>query len=230
MGKKLYKIKAYNNDVDIIVDSGDYNYLSKYNWSVHGGYAQSKIDGRTVYMARFIMDCPKGLTVDHKNHNTLDNRRSNLRVCSYSENNYNKRCGNKNKFSKYKGVRRSFLPNKWKSEISFNGISIYIGDFYTEDYAAIKYNEQASLLQKEFAYLNEVPYDLDTIIKNERIAEKEYFKKNGKYSKYRYVSFNKGRGKWFGQKWINKKILKTSFYDTELEAYQAVLELIALHN
>lgn len=42
------------------------------------------------YLHRLIMECPKELTVDHINHNTLDNRRCNLRICTQFQNNQNK--------------------------------------------------------------------------------------------------------------------------------------------
>lgn len=42
--------------------------------------------GKKIYLHRFLMDSPEGLIVDHINHQTLDNRRENLRVVTHSEN------------------------------------------------------------------------------------------------------------------------------------------------
>lgn len=219
-------IKSYNTNEDIIVDEEDYSSLSTHNWSINPkGYAWSKINGKTTYMARLIMNCPKRMTVDHKNHNTLDNRKDNLRICTYSQNNYNRRCGNKNSKSIYKGVRKSFLDGKWQAEaISENNI-IYVGSFYTEEYAAYMYNIRVSEIQKEYAYLNQLNLSETELIKKEKEAEKKYFRKINKLSKYRYVSYDKRYG-WFGQKWINKKIIRTDYYNTEEEAHDEILKII----
>ena len=46
----------------------------------------AKIDGKTVWLHRFILDAPRGTDVDHRNHNTLDNTRQNIVVGSHADN------------------------------------------------------------------------------------------------------------------------------------------------
>lgn len=72
-----------------LVDDGDFEYLSQWKWHIHStGYAIRSVDGghRKILMHRFIMDTPEGLETDHMNHDRLDNRRSNLKVCTKQEN------------------------------------------------------------------------------------------------------------------------------------------------
>ena len=88
----MKKIKLNKGQVALIDDS-DYEKVSKYKWyacwnSQHRfliPQACIKIDGkfRSVPLARFIMDASKDVCVDHANHDTLDNRRSNLRIATY---------------------------------------------------------------------------------------------------------------------------------------------------
>lgn len=65
-----------------IVDAEDYDWLSQYKWcavkSRETFYAQRWSNGTTVSIHREIMCAPKGVICDHKNHNGLDNRKSNL--------------------------------------------------------------------------------------------------------------------------------------------------------
>lgn len=223
----MFSIKSYNTNQDILVDGEDYSSLSTYNWSINPkGYAWSKIDGKTTYMARLIMNCDKGLTVDHINHNTLDNRKENLRICTYSQNNYNRRIGRINSASKYKGVRKSDINGKWQTEIINNEGNIFIGAFYTEDYSALMYNKNVLDVQGEYGYFNILDLSEEDIINNEKIAEQKHFEKINKYSKYRYVSFNKTNNMWFGQKFINGKNIRTSHYNNEEDARDEILKII----
>lgn len=79
-----------------LIDADDYPVVSALSWRASpnpmGGYyataAAKRADGRTttLYMHRLITGAPKGKEVDHWNHDTLDNRRENLRVGSHKAN------------------------------------------------------------------------------------------------------------------------------------------------
>jgi hypothetical protein len=147
-----------------IVDDDDFERLSKYKWmaqyNIHTNsyYASRKITinhkKETVMMAREIMNCcDKNKLIDHKNRNTLDNRKENLRECTYSENNIN--CGiKKNNTSGFKGVNKH--ANKWRAYIKYNNKQIHLGTFENIIEAALAYNKKAIELFGEFAVLNVV--------------------------------------------------------------------------
>ena len=87
--------------------------LGKHKWNAYpnvmgGFYAACRIfrNGKntTLYMHRLIMGEPKGKQVDHWNHDTLDNRRSNLRIVTNRQNNENRAGAYKNSKSGIRGV------------------------------------------------------------------------------------------------------------------------------
>lgn len=133
-----------------IVDNIDYDNLSKYKWFYHNrgnvytGYAR-KSNG---FMHRIIMDCPKGSVIDHVNGNGLDNRRSNLRICTQSENMMNRGVTRKSK-SGYKGVfdtrRRGFI-----AVIKYKGKLIYLGQSRDPKVLSRIYNKKAKELFGKF--------------------------------------------------------------------------------
>lgn len=68
------------------VDDKDYISLNYFRWCFDGKYAQRRGKGKTIRMHSVLMQPPKGLEVDHLNGNPLDNRRSNLRICTHKQN------------------------------------------------------------------------------------------------------------------------------------------------
>lgn len=116
-----------------MVDNEDYERLSKHRWSFRI-YAIRSIQKngkqRVIYMHREVLGrrIKEGLYTDHINRNRLDNRKKNLRVVTYMQNNCNTTKKAKNK-SGYKGVSWDKLLNKWRVQIGANKKNHYIGVF-----------------------------------------------------------------------------------------------------
>lgn len=108
---------------------------------------------RSVFMHRFILSPDRGDVIDHINHDTLDNRRCNLRVCSQSENlqNARRRC---NSTSGYKGVSWDKTRGQWRSYITHNGKFLFLGRFDMVRDAAKAYDRAAVEFFGDYAYLN----------------------------------------------------------------------------
>ena len=109
---------------------------------------------KLIYMHREITGVSKVKVVDHKNHNRLDNRRKNLRICTHQENLMNRTQQQKNNTSGYKGVHWDKIVKKWKARIQLNGKRIHLGNFSNIQIAVIKYNMAAKKLYGQFANLN----------------------------------------------------------------------------
>ena len=151
-------IAIKNSDEPAIVDDSDYEYVSRFRWALHPkGYAQRTVAAglkhRTVLMHREIMNTPKGLQTDHVNLNKLDNRKSNLRVCTSSENKQNQRAYANNK-SGYKGVSWNANKKKWTAQIKAGGRVRNLGSFLALEDAARTYDLAASRYFGEYAQLN----------------------------------------------------------------------------
>lgn len=86
-----------------------------------------KSDGTpsTVYLHRVLMGEPDGLTVDHINHDTLNNRRENLRVCTHQENNQNRNGAHSNSRTGVRGVHLREEPSGtyYQARVMINGKS-----------------------------------------------------------------------------------------------------------
>ena len=146
-------ISMRGSDKPAIVDDEDYPWLVEYTWFYHhGSIVKHIMTNRVLFrliMSRVIMNCPKGMVVDHINHNPLDNRKCNLRIVTGTQNTQNAR-GHGKRVSKYKGVRKHH--NRWVATIRGK----YIGIRKTQESAAMLYNEWAKKLYGEFGFLNPV--------------------------------------------------------------------------
>lgn len=146
----------------IILDKADKELVNRYKLrlskTTNGFYVNGRLKGKKnakSYLLHHILLGISGKAVDHINGNGLDNRRKNLRVANYSQNNKNAVKRKDWKHSKYKGVGRN-RDGQFIARIQSNGCRILIGTFKTEIEAARAYNEAAMELHGEFARLNEI--------------------------------------------------------------------------
>ncbi len=118
-------------------------------------------------MHRIIMNCPKGMYVDHRNGNGLDNRRCNLRICDRKGNAQNVRKKDTvGLTSKYKGVSlASDSSGRWEVGINVDKKHTYLGRFDSEVDAAKCYDRAAMSNYGEFANLN-FPELMDEYLKD----------------------------------------------------------------
>jgi hypothetical protein len=135
------------------VDATDYEWLSQWTWHLYCGYAGRWEGRKTIFMHREIVQPGKGMVVDHKNRNKLDNTRENLRACTHQENMQN--AGKQNgATSRFRGVSWSKKDRKWLARICCDYKQYAIGYFTDEVEAARAYDRKAVELFGDFARLN----------------------------------------------------------------------------
>ena len=132
-------------DVDAlpIVHAHEGTWFPYYNRTSHSYYVKTntskraRVEGpKSIRMHRIIMNAPKGMFVDHINHDTLDNRRSNLRIVTLAENQQNRKGAQRN--NKGSGIRGVYPhQGKWVAAIHINGRKKYLGIFNDIEDAAV---------------------------------------------------------------------------------------------
>lgn len=143
----------------VLVDETDAAFVRSHWWSITGKksrtpYAITAINGKTTSMHRLIMGVSARQKVDHINNDSLDNRRSNLRPCSPSQNTWNARkC--KSSTSRFKGVYKvGKRKNSFEVELVRGGTRYQLGRFFDEVAAAICWDIATVALSGEFARPN----------------------------------------------------------------------------
>ena len=135
-----------------LVDT-EFEYLSKYKWyRDHYGYVIARPHKKeNLRMHRLVAKADGDIEVDHINRDKLDNRVSNLRLCTRAENNQNR-----GKFSNNKSGLKGAYPKrgKYQSTIRYNGKTIYLGTFKTAIEAHKAYIAKAKQLHGKFFYKN----------------------------------------------------------------------------
>lgn len=155
------ELQIWNNKNEVIgitqVDPDVYEKYRHIKWRNSSGYAIGTILYKTpVRLHRLIVNAPKGMEVDHIDGNPLNNCRSNLRLCTRTENAKNRR---KSKHGKvpYKGVRHNTTDGRnrgYTARISLKGKYLDLGTYETAEEAARVYDTAARTHYGEFARLN----------------------------------------------------------------------------
>lgn len=142
-----------------LIDRADEALVSGFRWRLlSNGYVMAQRGNLYIYMHRLIAGAGPDEVVDHINHDPLDNRLRNLRLCQQAQN-----CANRNAdrrkagtTSRHKGVSWDRSRARWAASIHIEGKTRHLGRFSTEDDAARAYNDAAVATWGEFARLNDV--------------------------------------------------------------------------
>lgn len=124
-------------EVAVLIDDIDADLLDQSKWHVSTNnthtYAQRRVGDKNEYLHRAIAhrmgDVAEGLKVDHINGDTLDNRRSNLRVVSHRDNIRNRKGPNKGSASGHLGVSPDKARGGWRAYIKLDNKMLWLGRF-----------------------------------------------------------------------------------------------------
>jgi len=145
------------------VDDDDYQKVIAFRWGALRNIGSDRVYARTtmrvgakksqVLMHRLVTNAPLGMQVDHINHDTLDNRKDNLRVCTNAQNAHNRR-KHRGGSSQYKGVSWDKRHEKWLAQIQVDKKKRCLGYYEAEADAARAYDAVAREHFGEFANTN----------------------------------------------------------------------------
>lgn len=146
---------------EAVIDTADVPLVGNYNWCAQvcreHVYAirMSPRDPVTkkqtlIIMHRVLTDAPVGMDVDHRDRDGLNNRRSNLRVCTKSQNAFNRKRMSTNT-SGVKGVSLDRASGKWTAYVCVDGVNSIVGRFKTLAEAKAARSGAAAMMHREFA-------------------------------------------------------------------------------
>lgn len=121
-----------NTNKPIKFDLENYGLISNYYWIENdNGYATTCHNNSIIYMHRLILNATdKKIVIDHKCHDTLDNRKEYLRITDCHHNTMNELVA-KNNTSGTTGV--SYENGLWRAYISYKGKTIHLGGYKNKD-------------------------------------------------------------------------------------------------
>lgn len=169
--KKIAKIELRRKEGDnfwTVIDLEDLEYVSKwtwyarYNWSNQKYYAthtvynpETKQASQTMDLQYYLINQNRdtNIRVDHIEHDTLDNRRSNLRVSTNDENTKHRKGKNSNNVSGYRNVAyiKNIKGTPYHVQLMVNGKNTVLGKFSDVHEAGAYAKKMREELYGEFA-------------------------------------------------------------------------------
>lgn len=158
-------IKIKNNllgELDCLIDIEDIEKIKDYFWNIRYDkrhpkctvYVESHYLRKRIHIHRLLTNCPVNYVVDHIDGNGLNNRKSNLRVVTQSQN-----CLNRND-KKDIGICYNKYGKCWQCYVCINGKTIRLGKYFTKQEAVKKRKIVNKLIKKgEYEKIMEIPYD-----------------------------------------------------------------------
>lgn len=145
----------------VLLDESDLPLVHGWRWYIHNtktnfyvrGYPVGKRQNGLFYMHRILMGAQEGQEIDHRNGNGLDNRRSNLRFCTRTQNNANRHAV-ASRSSPFKGVHFESYTGKWRAEITKNGVRYRLGRFDSVNDAERAYRCKSQEIFGDFSSAN----------------------------------------------------------------------------
>lgn len=146
----LYNIKKEEVS-HTTIDKYDIEKVKRHKWRLSNGRVETTVNRRTVSLSRYIIDAQDDDIIDHINGNPLDNRRQNLRPCTYQDNNRNRRKTN-NSVSGMAGVHYSKDSNMWVVRIrNEESRQIHLGSYEDLEYAKVIRLKAEEIVFKDFS-------------------------------------------------------------------------------
>jgi hypothetical protein len=145
----IYLDRKNKSSLETFVDIEDLERILSFPYKWHSAFYEDNksyyavssyyleiFDGKPKYknyrLNRFVMNCPHNFQVDHENHDTLDNRRKNLRIVLDIQNYKNKKTKNKNNKS---GIRNMCWINGWlRLQLQINGENYKFPEKFDENH------------------------------------------------------------------------------------------------
>ena len=154
-----YGIGYTSKGEEFYFDLEDYDKIKDYCWRINNKqYVCAKVNKKQILFHRLVMD-GKDEVVDHINHNKADNRKSNLRVVTYSQNSMNMSLSKSNT-SGVTGVFWNKRQQKWVAAITVNHKKIWLGAFNVFNEAVKARKEAEEKYFGEYSYDNSISYNI----------------------------------------------------------------------
>ena len=124
----MRRIHLRNRNRYALIDDEDYARVKKHTWTFDDSYrgctyVRTDVGRKKIFLHRFVLKYDGTLDVDHVNHDGLDNRKSNLRICVHRAN-----CLNQRRRVGAQFVKKN-LKRPWRARVQFIGRSIHLGYF-----------------------------------------------------------------------------------------------------